>query len=98
MSEYQVNPQWLRYTHKDEGYLLAQINDNYGIHAEGQTSLLPLIPVECMEIELAPDTCLQAITDAWNNVNGASRHELRVHERELADVLDALARENDDDR
>ena len=63
---YQVDPEWLKYTHKSEEYLFSQINDSYGIHAEGQPSLLPFQSVECMEVTLesTEDSRLQAIADA----------------------------------
>lgn len=87
-SSWRIDARWLTYTHKDEAYLLAHINDGYGVHAEGQNPLLPLVP----------DLRLQAIADEYDRIKARRylHEELLEYFPELSAVLDALAEENND--
>ena len=43
---YRFNPEWVSYYRRTNQELVAEINDEFGVHGEGVDSMVPLVLVE----------------------------------------------------
>ena len=72
---YRLNPAWVKYSNsRTEANAAEWINNEYGVHAEGLDSLVPLIPVE-IDYEAAVDAANDGydVEDVVNAATGVSK-------------------------
>ena len=43
---YRINPEWLTYYRRTDQEMIAEINDEFGVHGEGINSMVPLVPAK----------------------------------------------------
>lgn len=77
MSEqsWRIDPRWLKHANMHAVDLIDAINDNYGFHAFGVTSLVPFEP------DIEPDTRLQAVIDSHTEL------EMQLHRKGYARIV-----------
>ena len=69
---YRINPEWLTYYRRTDQEMIAEINDEFGVHGEGINSMVPLVPAK-IDYEAATDALCD---DLAGGPSGASDAEV----------------------